>query len=641
MDSNNRGAVGESVETIGGDLARRTICDYLVDVGKLDAGNVERACRLQVEQEQWEPIGSILVKLGLVSERDVAESLASQLDLPLIKRKHFPDDLPIDEQISHKFLKENHVLILEEEDDGLTVVMADPQDRYVLEALALFSGKRIIPRVGIASEIDQAIEQRYQLKETSQNVLDKIDVVQFLDDVEQLKELASEAPVIKMVNQLIHQAVELGASDIHFEPFEGVLKVRYRIDGVLREVDAPPTASTAAVISRIKIMANLNIAERRLAQDGRFKVSVRGKEIDLRVSTVPTMYGESVVLRLLHRDDVALNFKALGFGPELENKMREILAQPHGILLVTGPTGSGKSTTLYAALMHLNSPERKILTVEDPVEYNIEGVNQMQVKPQIGLTFANALRSIVRQDPDIIMIGEMRDEETAAIAVQSALTGHLVLSTLHTNDAAGSITRLLDMGVEDYLLTSTVNAVLAQRLVRTLCHHCREAYTPLEEVVMRWGLQRFAGDSPVTLYRAVGCEHCSHTGYNGRSAIVELLVMTDPIKQLVLKHSDAGEITRAGAEGGMQFMLDDGLRKAVAGETTIEEVRRVTQEQSHTQHLQRENPATSGAAERSPAPAEAGEITENAAATSDDGKTDSPQNSYPSSSTLSRFLPRK
>jgi general secretion pathway protein E len=385
------------------------------------------------------------------------------------------------------------------------------------------------------------------------------------------------------------------------------------------------------VNSRIKIMANLNIAERRLAQDGRFKVRVRGKEIDLRISTVPTMYGESVVMRLLHRDDVALNFSALGFSPELESKILNILAQPHGILLVTGPTGSGKSTTLYAALMHLNTPERKILTVEDPVEYNIEGINQMQVKPQIGLTFANALRSIVRQDPDVIMIGEMRDEETAAIAVQSALTGHLVLSTLHTNDAAGSITRLMDMGVEDYLLTSTVNAVLAQRLVRTLCHHCREAYTPLDDVVSRWDLQRYAGDSPVTLYRAVGCEHCGHTGYSGRNAIVELLVMTDQIKKLILKHSDAGKISRVAAESGMHTLLDDGLRKAVAGKTTIEEVRRVTQEQSHTQQLG-ENP--SGTKTAGAMPAEAAEH-EPSTTRGDPEKTDSLLGGH--LKTLSRF----
>jgi general secretion pathway protein E len=589
MDTSKRQAFEELVDTAGGCQPRKGLCEHLVDAGKLNPGNNERAYRLQLEQEQWEPIGSILVKLGLVSEHDVAESLSTQLGLPLVKQQCFPDELPVDEQISHKFLRENLALILEEEDDYLTVVMADPQDRYVLEALALFTGKRIIPRIGITSEIDQAIEQRYRIQGATQGAEDEIDSVQFLDDVEQLKELASEAPVIKLVNQLIQQAVAAGASDIHIEPFEGLLKVRYRVDGLLREVDAPPPRSTAAVISRIKIMANLNIAERRLAQDGRFKVRIRGKEIDLRVSTVPTMYGESVVLRLLHRDDVALDFSALGFSPELEGNILDILTLPHGILLVTGPTGSGKSTTLYAALMHLNTPERKILTVEDPVEYNIEGVNQMQVKPQIGLTFANALRSIVRQDPDVIMIGEMRDEETAAIAVQSALTGHLVLSTLHTNDAAGSITRLLDMGVEDYLLTSTVNAVLAQRLVRSPCHICREPYTPMDEVVLRWGLRRFAGDSPITLYQAAGCEHCGHTGYSGRIAILELLVMTDSIKQLILKHSDAGEIARAAAAGGMRFMLDDGLCKAVAGETTLEEVRRVTQEQSHMNQLT-ENP---------------------------------------------------
>jgi general secretion pathway protein E len=631
MDSNKREAVEGAVSTIDNTPTRKTLCEYLVDAGKLDHGNVERAYRLQLEQEQWEPIGSILVKLGLVSERDVAESLSAQLGLPLIKRQDFPDELPIDENISHKFLKENRALILEEEDDSLTVAMADPQDRYVLEALTLFTGKQIIPRIGISSEIDQAIEQRYQIKAATQGEEYKIDAVQFLDDVEQLKELASEAPVIKMVNHLINQAVESGASDIHIEPFEGVLKVRYRIDGLLREIDAPPVRSTAAVISRIKIMANLNIAERRLAQDGRFKVRVRGKEIDLRISTVPTMYGESVVMRLLHRDDVALNFSALGFSPELESKILNILAQPHGILLVTGPTGSGKSTTLYAALMHLNTPERKILTVEDPVEYNIEGINQMQVKPQIGLTFANALRSIVRQDPDVIMIGEMRDEETAAIAVQSALTGHLVLSTLHTNDAAGSITRLMDMGVEDYLLTSTVNAVLAQRLVRTLCHHCREAYTPLDDVVSRWDLQRYAGDSPVSLYRAVGCEHCGHTGYSGRNAIVELLVMTDQIKKLILKHSDAGKISRVAAESGMHTLLDDGLRKAVAGKTTIEEVRRVTQEQSHTQQLG-ENP--SGTKTAGAMPAEAAEH-EPSTTRGDPEKTDSLLGGH--LKTLSRF----
>ena len=628
------------MDSSGNSSTRKTLCAYLVDAGKLNPGNIERAYRLQLEQEQWEPIGSILVKLGLVSEADVAESLSSQLELPLVRRQDFSDTLPIDEKISHKFLKENRALVLEEDDDSLTVVMADPQDRYVLEALALFTGKQITPRIGIASEIDQAIQQRYQTNQAAQGDEYKLDAVQFLDDVEQLKELASEAPVIKMVNHLINQAVESGASDIHIEPFEGVLKVRYRIDGLLREVDAPPTRSTAAVISRVKIMANLNIAERRLAQDGRFKVRVRGKEIDLRVSTVPTMYGESVVMRLLHREDVALNFKALGFSPKLEARILDILAQPHGIMLVTGPTGSGKSTTLYAALKHLNTPERKILTVEDPVEYNIEGINQMQVKPQIGLTFANALRSIVRQDPDVIMIGEMRDKETAAIAVQSALTGHLVLSTLHTNDAPGSITRLLDMGVEDYLLTSTVHAVLGQRLVRTLCPHCREAYTPTDEVVMRLGLRRYAGDKAITLYRAVGCEHCGNSGYSGRNAIVELLVMTDAIKQLILRHSDAGEIARVAAEAGMHSMLDDGLRKAVVGITTIEEVRRVTQEKSHTQ-MQNEYPAAEDAAGTETAQAVDTTQHSSTSISSDEqhAESDNPDGWFPGK--LSKFKPKK
>lgn len=577
---------------------RKALGGYLVDAGKLNLASVERACHLQREQEQWEPLGSILVKIGLVSERDVAESLSAQLELPLADRKHFPDELPVDAQISHKFLKDNRALILYEEEDQLSVAMADPLNQYVRDALALFTNKQILPQVGIPSEIDIALEQRYESKGGS-DPDSGMDAIQFLDDVEQLKELASEAPVIKLVNQIIHQAVESGASDIHIEPFEGVLKVRYRVDGLLREVDPPPVRSTAAVISRIKIMANLDIAERRLAQDGRFKVRVRGKEIDLRVSTVPTMYGESVVLRLLHRDNVALDFGPLGFSDELERSLYDILSRPHGILLVTGPTGSGKSTTLYAALKHLNTPERKILTVEDPVEYNLEGVNQMQVKPQIGLTFASALRSIVRQDPDVIMIGEMRDKETAGIAVQSALTGHLVLSTLHTNDAAGSITRLLDMDIEDYLMTSTVNAILAQRLVRSLCTHCREAYTPMDEVVLRWGLRRYTKDKSITLYRASGCEQCGHTGYSGRSAIAELLVMTEELKQQILRQCDSGEISRVAAEGGMRSMFEDGLRKVVAGITTLEEVLRVTQEHPGQQQLfqQRlmQQPATSEA----------------------------------------------
>jgi general secretion pathway protein E len=560
-------------------LKRKGLCDYLIQFGKLSPANAERALRLQGEQDLREPIGAILVKLGYVTERNVAECLAAQLALPLVEAKNFPDELPAIEQVSHKFLQNSKTLIVAEDDDQLAVVMADPLDNYVMHALGLLTGKKVLPRVGIASEIERALEQSQTRKDgAGQSSEGADDSAGFLGDVEHLKELASEAPIIKLVNLIINRAAESGASDIHIEPFENQLKVRYRIDGLLREMDAPLAGSTAAVVSRIKIMANLNIAERRLPQDGRFRMRARGSELDLRISTVPTLHGESVVLRLLQRDNVALDFGPLGFSAELKQRMHEILAMPHGILLVTGPTGSGKSTTLYAALKHLNTPERKILTVEDPVEYNITGVNQIQVKPQIGLTFANALRSIVRQDPDIIMIGEMRDEETAKIAVESALTGHLVLSTLHTNDAAGSITRLQDMGVEEYLLTSTLNAVQAQRLVRRLCRHCREPYTPPDAVVQRWRLDRFSDTGEITLHRPAGCEHCGGTGYAGRSAILELLVMTDKLRELVLKRADAGMIAKAAAAEGMRSMFEDGLRKAIGGDTSIDEVLRVTQD---------------------------------------------------------------
>jgi general secretion pathway protein E len=546
----------------------------LVDSGKLDSSDADRALRLQREQPDWERIGSILVKLGLVSDVDVTESLAGQLGLDLVTNSEYPDELSGDTGITGRFLKLNKALVLDEDEAALTVAMADPQDEYVIDALRLCSGKDIHCRIAVPSEIEAALEHVFD--KSQQGAADSTDSAQFLDDVEQLKELAGEAPVIKLVNQLIQKAAECGASDIHIEPFEGQLKVRYRVDGLLREVDAPPLQSAAAVISRVKIMANLNIAERRLAQDGRFKQRVRGEEYDLRVSTVPTMHGESVVMRLLKRNAVAMNFDSLGFDANHEETMRDILATPHGILLVTGPTGSGKSTTLYAALEHLNQPERMIITVEDPVEYNIKGINQMQVKPQIGLTFANALRSIVRQDPDVIMIGEMRDTETAEIAVQSALTGHLVLSTLHTNDAPGSVMRLLDMGVQDYLLTSAVIGIQAQRLVRTLCANCRESFEPIDEVVERWRLDRFVDDGKPMLYRPNGCDDCGGTGYTGRIAIVEILLMSDEIRELVLKRCDVSEIARVAEAQEMISMRDDGLRKAVAGLTTIEEVLRVT-----------------------------------------------------------------
>ncbi len=553
----------------------------LVAQQKLTEADLQRARRVQ--EGSGEPLDILLVKLGLVSERDMAEALAAQLQLPLVRPADYPDTPVLDREVSPRFFKDARAIPLAEEAQGLVVALANPTDDYVLGALRLATGKTILPRVAIPSELEVAFERLYGSGRSAMGqIVDSIGLADDLTDEEQiqhLKDLASEAPVIRLVNLMIARAVESRASDIHIEPFENRLKVRYRVDGVLREVESPPSRLSAAVISRIKIMAKLNIAERRLPQDGRIQLRAQGKEIDLRVSTVPTLWGESVVMRILDKASVVLDFEVLGFSPTMLKRFRQVLDLPHGILLVTGPTGSGKTTTLYTALQTLNTPERKILTVEDPVEYQLEGINQIQAKPQINLTFASALRAIVRQDPDVIMIGEMRDLETAGIAVQSALTGHLVLSTLHTNDAAGSVTRLLDMGVDDYLLTSTISGILAQRLVRLLCRHCRQPYPALPELVAELRLQRFSDSPAITLYQPVGCEHCGGTGYRGRAAIMEFLVMSDALRRLVLKHADAGQLQAEAQREGMDTMYEDGLRKAVAGLTTIEEVLRVTTQQ--------------------------------------------------------------
>ncbi|MEI2742129.1 MAG: type II secretion system ATPase GspE [Candidatus Competibacter sp.] len=555
--------------------------ELLVAHQKLAAADLQRAQR--VRESTGEGLDTLLVKLGLVSERDLAEAVAARLELPLVKPVDYPEMPVTNGGISSRFLKESRVIPLFEDDQGLTVAMANPTDDYVLSALRLATGKAITPRVAIPTELEIAFERLYGSGRSAMGqIVDSIGLADDLTDEEQiqhLKDLASEAPVIRLVNLMVARAVESRASDIHIEPFENRLKVRYRVDGVLREVESPPSRLSAAVISRIKIMAKLNIAERRLPQDGRIQLRAQGKEIDLRVSTVPTLWGESVVMRILDKASMVLDFPTLGFSPRTLERFLEILHMPHGIILVTGPTGSGKTTTLYTALQTINTPERKILTVEDPVEYQLEGVNQIQVKPQINLTFANALRAIVRQDPDVIMIGEMRDLETAGIAVQSALTGHLVLSTLHTNDAAGSVTRLLDMGVDDYLLTSTINGVLAQRLVRLLCTRCRQPYQALPELVKEMRLNRFSAAPDITLYKPIGCEHCGGTGYRGRAAIMEFLIMSDPLRRLVLKHADAGDLQDTAQQEGMDTMYEDGLRKAVDGITTIEEVLRVTTQQ--------------------------------------------------------------
>ena len=548
----------------------------LIERGRLDPAGLGRAER--VREASHAPLHLLLPKLGLVSEREVAETLAQLLDLPLAGEADYPDLPPAGDRISVNFLKEARILPLADTGDGLTVAMADPLDRYTVSAMQLFAGKPVLPWVGVPADIEAALERLFGRSGTTGEVIQAVGEQADLgaeDDVQRLRDLASEAPVVRIVNRLISRAVESRASDIHIEPLEHNLRVRYRIDGVLREVETPPLQLRAAIISRIKIMARLNIAERRLPQDGRIKLAVRGKDIDLRVATMPTMHGEAVVLRILDRGSVALDFTALGFEDAGLAAYREALARPNGIILVTGPTGSGKTTTLYASLIELNTPDRKVLAVEDPIEYQLDGVNQVQIKPQIGLSFAHVLRSMLRHDPDVIMVGEIRDLETAQIAIQAALTGHLVLSTVHTNNAASTLTRLLDMGVEDYLMTSTLNAIVAQRLVRRLCQDCCKPYTPLPELLAQLGL---AGRDGVTFWRPGGCSKCNDTGYFGRISINEVLVMSDQVRRQILHHAEATELQRAALATGMRPMFHDGVGKAAAGITTIEEVLRVTRE---------------------------------------------------------------
>ena len=554
----------------------------MIERGKLDAASLERALRVQ-EADHGERIGAILIRAGMAAERDVMEALSSQFGLKLANLADYPEFPLLEERVAVRFLKHSKVLPMCEDEGQLILAMVNPQDEYVIKAFQVLTHRPVSIRLAAPSEMDAAFERLYGSGQSSMDqIVGEVETREEeadSEDLQQLKDMASEAPIIRLVSLIISHALEARASDIHIEPFENRLIVRYRVYGVMHEVESPPRRFSAAVISRIKIMASLDIAERRLPQDGRIKLRIQGKEIDLRVSTVPTMHGESVVMRILDKSGTALDFATLGFDADVLQRFLDVLMQPHGILLVTGPTGSGKTTTLYTALGKLNNPDIKILTVEDPVEYQMEGINQIQVKPQIGLTFANALRSIVRQDPDVIMIGEIRDLETAQIAVQSALTGHMVLSTLHTNDAASTINRLLDMGMDDYLLTSTVNGILAQRLVRTLCTQCREAHAALPEVVEEMQLKRYTKNDPIMLYRPVGCDLCGGTGYIGRVSILELLVLSDTIRSLVMRHVTAGEIRQQAIAEGMQTMYENGLRKAVAGITTIEEVLRVTREE--------------------------------------------------------------
>jgi general secretion pathway protein E len=544
---------------------------WLVEDRALSQTLAERVERVHTETS--DRLSATLLKLGLLSETELAARMAQYCKL----QRLVPDDVPAAPlpipDLNDEFLWAREVIPLSYGADTIEIGCWDALDEYVPRALTFALGRSVSRRVATRQEVLNSLQELYGRSESASHVTQAGDSSFETEEIDRLKDLASDAPVIRLVHRLIDQAIVARASDIHLEASEHALHVRFRMDGLLREAEKLQKALGAPVVSRVKVMAGLDIAERRLPQDGRIRVSAQGKEVDFRVATSPTLHGESVVLRVLDRQDVALDFDTLGFDANLKATLRSAIARPYGIVLVTGPTGSGKTTTLYAALKEINTPDRKILTVEDPVEYVLEGVNQVPVRPQIGLSFAQALRAFLRQDPDVLMVGEVRDRETAEIAIQAALTGHLLLSTLHTNTAAAAITRLLDMGIDDFLLTSTLHVVLGQRLVRRLCTGCREPFEPAAEVLARFGLPREVG---APWYRTRGCAACQDTGFRGRTAILEALAMSETVRAKVFARADAHDIEQAAVKEGMRTMLRHGLERVAAGVTTIEEVLRVT-----------------------------------------------------------------
>ena len=554
---------------------------FLIEKGKIQSTDLENLLSDEVSENV--SIEEKLTTSGLMTEDELRSNLEEFFGASFATRNDFPQEPVLVNNLSIQFMKESKIIPARLVDQELTVIMSNPLDFYTLDAIRLATGNHNIRVLaGRENEILWAIEQSYGSGGSSmEKIIEDMESVpeyqaEDEENVDHLRDMASEGPVIRLVNLIITRAIEVRASDIHFEPYEEQFRVRYRIDGVLHDVESPPKRLQAAIVSRIKIMAKLNIAERRLPQDGRIMLRVKGKEIDFRVSSVPTIYGESLVLRILDKSSIVLDIDKLGFPEDTLKGFQELIQRPHGIILVTGPTGSGKTTTLYCALGKLNSPDKKIITVEDPVEYQLKGINQIQVKPSIGLTFSNALRSIVRQDPDVILIGEIRDAETAEIAIHSALTGHLVLSTLHTNDAPSAMTRLIDMGMEDYLLSSTIIGVLAQRLVRVACPFCQKPTSP-DPAIMKEMKVEERDLSKLNIIEVKGCERCSNTGYWGRAGIFEFLEITDEIRKFILGKKDANIIKEAARKNGMRTLREDGWVKVKQGVTTIPEVLRVTQ----------------------------------------------------------------
>ncbi|GMU08289.1 type II secretion system ATPase GspE [Corallococcus caeni] len=545
---------------------------------------------LAAQQEKGGRLGEVLVGMKAVSEEDVARALGHQLDLPYLQRIFVEEvDAELVKRIPINFARQTQLLPLSVEGDEVVLAVADPLDTTALDHARLLLGQAIQPRIALASTIVDAINSVYDRSvNEAEALVDEMETTEDLDslahELEEPKDLLDaddEAPVIRLVNSVLFRAAKERASDIHIEPMERELLVRFRIDGVLQEVIKPPKRYQNSIIARVKVMGQLNIAEKRLPQDGRIRIKLAGRDIDIRLSTTPTSFGERIVMRLLDKTATLLDLAEIGMSPQVLGNMESVIKRSHGIVLVTGPTGSGKTTTLYGALSKINTPDLNILTVEDPVEYQLKGIGQMAIAPKIGLTFAQGLRSFLRQDPDVIMVGEIRDKETAEIAIQASLTGHLVLSTVHTNDAAGAVTRLVDMGVQPFLVASSLTGILAQRLVRRVCPDCRQQYTPTDAELKELGftLASFkAKFNTDRIYRAVGCPSCNRNGYRGRSGIYEFLFVDDDVRQLVLKNVDASTIKKSALAKGMTTLLDDGVRKIALGETTIAEVLSITQE---------------------------------------------------------------
>jgi type IV pilus assembly protein PilB len=556
------------------DFISKRFTDILMEKGLLSAEQLDQATK--TAERRGEPVEKALVEMRVAPKDEIMWARAEELGKIYVDLSNRKIDSEIGSIVPEATARRHHLICIGRMDKKITLAMADPTDIFALDDVRIRTGYIPEPVLSYIDDVERAIDSMYAGGSQWQSIVgDAEDVVDVVGEKSELpEEVVVDAPIVRLADLIITQAIQQKASDIHIEPFEHEVVVRYRIDGVLRPVMNPPKAIQPALISRFKIMANLNIAEKRVPQDGRIQVNIKRDRYDLRVSVLPCLYGESVVMRILDRKSVMVELDRLGFHPELLAKWKELIVIPNGVILVTGPTGSGKSTTLYATLNAINNTETKIVTVEDPVEYNIQGINQVQVYPKVGLTFAAGLRAFLRQDPDVMMVGEIRDQETALIAVQSALTGHLVLSTLHTNDSVSAITRLIDMGIEPFLLASSVQGVMAQRLVRTVCPMCKRAVKPQKAISDKFAEFGIPADA-LKLAKGEGCDHCAGSGYKGRAGIHELFVMSDRMRSLVLERGSASTLKRMAGEEGLRVLYHDGLLKAAKGITTLEEVLRV------------------------------------------------------------------